>query len=151
MICAINPVRILSMKLPKVRKRGSNFSIEFIYKGRSHSCTRDTAKKCEQWAALKLLELKTGKAQEEQGIKPHFPLSALFDKYYLDYYHKTPSATHDRTYMQCGLASNHSHISRMAVEVGRLKVIIKVNVWLLFVKLLPCIQQTQLYFFKFFF
>lgn len=81
------------MKLPKPIKRGDTYRIIFMHEGKRYSCTRDTAKECEQWAALKLLELKTGKAQEEQGVKPHFPLSALFDKYYLDYYHKTPSAT----------------------------------------------------------
>jgi hypothetical protein len=63
------------MKLPKPIKRGETFRICHIREKR-YSCTRDTEKECEQWA-VKLLELKTGKAQEESGIKPHYPFSQL--------------------------------------------------------------------------
>lgn len=72
------------MKLPKPIKRGETFRITVTYEKKRYSCTRDTEKECEQWAALKLLELKTGKAQEESGIKPNFPFSQLCEKYYLE-------------------------------------------------------------------
>ena len=46
------------MKLPKPRKRGDAYRIELMFDGRRYSATRDTPKECEQWAALKILELK---------------------------------------------------------------------------------------------
>lgn len=70
------------MKLPKPRKRGNSFRIELMFNGRRISATRDTEKECEQWAALKLLELKTGQAQEEKGIKPPLPFKQLCENYY---------------------------------------------------------------------
>lgn len=72
------------MKLPKPIKRGETYRITVTYNKQRYSCTRDTAKECEQWAALKLLELKTGKAQTEKGIKPHFSFKNLCEKYYLE-------------------------------------------------------------------
>lgn len=72
------------MKIPKPRKRGDSFRIELMYEGKRISATRDTEKECEQWAALKLLEFKTGKAQEEKGIKPSFPFKKLCEKYFLE-------------------------------------------------------------------
>ena len=69
------------MKLPKARKRGDSYRIELMHNGKRISATRDTEKECEQWAMLKLFELKT---QENDNVKtqPHFPVSALFKKYY---------------------------------------------------------------------
>jgi hypothetical protein len=49
------------MKLPKPIKRGETYRITVTYEKQRYSCTRDTIKECEQWAAMKLLELKTGK------------------------------------------------------------------------------------------
>lgn len=72
------------MKIPKPRKRGNSFRIELMFNGKRISATRDTEKECEQWAALKLLELKTGKVQEERGIKPIYPFKQLCEKYYLE-------------------------------------------------------------------
>lgn len=72
------------MKIPKARKRGSSFRIELMFNGKRIGATRDTEKECEQWAALKLLELKTGQAQEEKGIKPPLPFKQLCEKYYTE-------------------------------------------------------------------
>ena len=80
------------MKIPKPRKRGNSFRIELMFNGQRISATRDTEKECEQWAALKLLELKTGKAQVDQGIKPSFPFKQLCEKYYLEKGSKLKSA-----------------------------------------------------------
>ncbi len=70
------------MKLPKPIQRGHSWRITVTYDKKRYSVTRDTAKECEQWASLKLLELKTGKAQAEKGIKPSLPFSQLCEKYY---------------------------------------------------------------------
>ena len=72
------------MKLPKARKRGESYRIELMFNGKRISATRDTEKECEQWTALKLLELKTGQAQEEKGIKPPLPFKQLCEKYYTE-------------------------------------------------------------------
>ena len=55
------------MKLPKARKRGDAYRIELMFDGKRYSATRDTEKECEQWAAIKMLELKAG-AKEEAPI-----------------------------------------------------------------------------------
>lgn len=70
------------MKLPKPRKRGDAYRIELMFNGKRISATRDTEKECEQWAMLKLLELKTEQKKDKGQEKPHYPLSALFHKYY---------------------------------------------------------------------
>ncbi len=57
------------MKLPKPIQRGSTWRITVTFDKQRYSVTRDTAKECEHWASIKLLELKTGKANLEQGIK----------------------------------------------------------------------------------
>lgn len=72
------------MKLPKVRKRGNSYRIELMFNGKRISATRDTEKECKQWAMLKLLELKTEKHNIHDDIKPHYPVSALFEKYYME-------------------------------------------------------------------
>ncbi len=80
------------MKLPKPIERGSSFRITVTYDKKRYSATRDTAKECEQWAALKLLELKTGRAEEEKGFKPSYPFKQLCEKYYVERGSKLKSA-----------------------------------------------------------
>lgn len=70
------------MKLPKARKRGEAYRIELMFNGKRISATRDTEKECEQWAMLKLLELKTEQKNNKDDVKQHYPLSALMHKYY---------------------------------------------------------------------
>lgn len=72
------------MKLPKARKRGEAYRIELMFNGKRISATRDTEKECEQWAMLKLLELKTEQGNNKEEVKQHYPLSALMSKYYED-------------------------------------------------------------------
>lgn len=72
------------MKLPKPIKRGETYRITVTYDKKRYSCTRDTEKECEQWAAMKLLELKSGKAQREDGIMPVLPFDQLCEKYYIE-------------------------------------------------------------------
>lgn len=73
-----------NMKLPKTQKRGNAHRIEFVFQGTRYSATRDTVKECEQWAAMKLLELKAGVKSTAAGIKPAYPLQLLISKYYQD-------------------------------------------------------------------
>lgn len=70
------------MKLPKARKRGETYRIELMFNGKRISATRDTEKECEQWAMLKLLELKTEQSKNIKEEKQHYPVSALMYKYY---------------------------------------------------------------------
>lgn len=70
------------MKIPKPIKRGESYQIKVMINGKRFSCTRDTVRECEQWAAQKILESKTQIANEEAGIKPHYPFKTLFYKYY---------------------------------------------------------------------
>lgn len=70
------------MKLPKVIKRGDAYRITFMYKGQRYSCTRDSEKDCQLWAARKLIELQTNAEQLDPTLKRHFPVSKLFDLYY---------------------------------------------------------------------
>lgn len=71
------------MKLPKARKRGNAWQIEFMDNGERYSCTRDSESECYEWVYLKKHEIKTGLIQESKGIKPHFSFKQLFDEYYL--------------------------------------------------------------------
>ncbi len=80
------------MKIPKPIQRGSSWRITVTYQKQRYSCTRDTAKECEDWAAIKLLELKTGRANVENGIKPAFPFKQLCEKYYSEHGSKLKSA-----------------------------------------------------------
>lgn len=73
------------MKIPKPIQRGHTWRITVTYDKKRYSVTRDTPKECEQWAALKLLELKTGKTQVENGIKPSFPCHQLCEQYYAEH------------------------------------------------------------------
>lgn len=88
------------MKLPKARKRGDSYRIELMHNGKRISATRDTEKECEDWAMLKLLELKTQKDADVK-IKPHFPVSALFDKYYNEV------GKHKKTHRSIKISINH--------------------------------------------
>lgn len=72
------------MKIPKPIQRGSTFRITVTFDKKRYSATRDTAKECEQWAALKLLELKTGRVNEGQDTKIPLPFNKLCERYYLD-------------------------------------------------------------------
>lgn len=72
------------MKLPKPRKRGETYTITVSHQGKRYYCTRDTEEECRQWAALKLLELKTQSKIEAGEIKPKFSFRDLNDKYYTD-------------------------------------------------------------------
>ncbi|KAA8735721.1 site-specific integrase [Acinetobacter qingfengensis] len=69
------------MKLPKPRKRGDAYRIEIMFDGKRYSCTRDTTKECEQWAAMKMLELKAGVAEEKAEQKPIITFKQLFEHY----------------------------------------------------------------------
>lgn len=79
------------MKIPKPIQRGHSWRITVTFNNKRYSATRDTPKECEQWAALKLLELKTGKAQEERGVKQSFPFRQLCEKYYNEHGKKLKS------------------------------------------------------------
>lgn len=70
------------MKLPKPLKRGNAYRIEIMLNGKRYSCTRDTAKECQQWAMSKIVELQIEKQHAEQGIKPHLSFYSLFTDYY---------------------------------------------------------------------
>ncbi|BAP36652.1 putative recombinase [Acinetobacter guillouiae] len=72
------------MKLPTPRKRGETYTITVSYENKRYYCTRDTAKECEQWAALKLLELKSQSRIESGEVKPKFLFRDLNTKYYQD-------------------------------------------------------------------
>ncbi len=71
-----------NMKIPKPRKRGETYTITVSYQNRRYYCTRDTASECEQWAALKLLELKAQTKIENGELKPKFLFRDLNAKYY---------------------------------------------------------------------
>ncbi|QDJ91847.1 tyrosine-type recombinase/integrase [Acinetobacter haemolyticus] len=79
------------MKIPKPRKRGETYTITVSYQNKRYYCTRDTAKECEQWAALKLLELKSQTRIESGELKPKFIFRDLNTKYYQDVGQLNPS------------------------------------------------------------
>ncbi len=56
------------MKLPKPVKRGDAYRIQLQIDGKRVSCTRDTIKECEQWAARKILESKID--QQNVSFRP---------------------------------------------------------------------------------
>ncbi len=70
------------MKMPKPVKRGDVYRIQLQIDGKRVSCTRDTIRECEQWAAKKILESKIATREEEQGIKPKFSFRELIDHYH---------------------------------------------------------------------
>ena len=75
--------KTFTMKLPKARKRGDAYRIELMFDGKRYSATRDTAKECEQWAALKILELKANAGESvAEETKPIFTFKQLFNEYF---------------------------------------------------------------------
>ena len=72
------------MKIPKPRKRGETYTITVSYQNQRYYCTRDTAAECEQWAALKLVELKTQTQIESGELKPKYLFRDLNNKYFED-------------------------------------------------------------------
>ncbi len=75
--------KTFTMKLPKARKRGDAYRIELMFNGKRYSATRDTAKECEQWAALKILELNANAGESvAEEAKLIFTFKQLFDEYF---------------------------------------------------------------------
>ena len=72
------------MKIPKPRKRGETYTITVSYQNQRYYCTRDTVAECEQWAALKLVELKTQTQIESGELKPKYQFRDLNNKYFED-------------------------------------------------------------------
>ncbi|MBU3845827.1 MAG: site-specific integrase, partial [Candidatus Acinetobacter avistercoris] len=103
------------MKLPKARKRGDAYRIELMFNGKRISATRDTEKECEQWAMLKLLELKTEVKSEKGQAKQNYALSALMYRYYENIgQHKKSSRTTKIAIRH--FISNFSHIAEMSIH-----------------------------------
>lgn len=109
------------MKIPKPRQRGAAWRIEMMLDGKRISCTRDTPKECEQWAAIKILEAKTADKSKQQGVKQHYPLSALMTNYYMQIgqhkkskaYIKEQFATFNDRYPELSSASIHDITPQM--------------------------------------
>lgn len=72
------------MKLPKPIKRGNAYRIQLMIDGEKLSCTRDTARECEQWAAQTILESKIKKQDVERGVKPNITFRNVIDQYWKD-------------------------------------------------------------------
>ena len=79
------------MKLPTPRKRGETYTITVSHQGKRYYCTRDTPKECLQWAALKLLELKSQSRIDAGEEKPKFLFRDLSNKYFQDVGQFNPS------------------------------------------------------------
>lgn len=69
-----------NMKMPKAEKRGDSYRMSFMHDGERYRVTRDTAKECERWVMLKMLELKTQEKNKSIG-RITFLLTDLFDDY----------------------------------------------------------------------
>lgn len=65
-------------KIPKPIQRGQSYRIHLMIDGQRYSCTRDTARECEQWAAKKILE---SKASVSVDNKSTLSLNALISNY----------------------------------------------------------------------
>ena len=63
-------------------KRGNAWRIQVRYKNLRDSVTRDTARECEQWAAIRLLEMKAEYDPKNSDAKPYFSFFVLCQKYY---------------------------------------------------------------------
>ncbi len=69
--------------MQKPVKRGNAWRIQVRYKNLRDTATRDTARECEQWAAIRLLEMKAEyDPQKSIERKAYFSFHALFQKYY---------------------------------------------------------------------
>jgi integrase len=71
-------------KIPTPYKHGDSYQIRLMVGGKRLTATRDTAKECEQWAALKLLEEKAQVKNERAGIKLYYSFGQLLDTYYAE-------------------------------------------------------------------
>ena len=87
------------MKIPKPIKRGLTYRIQLQIAGEKFSCTRDTARECEQWAVQKILESKIHKKEAEKGIKPTITFKELLEQYFQHTGQYNPSAS-SRKWMQ---------------------------------------------------
>lgn len=71
------------MKLPKPRKEVMPTESNLCLMVSAIPATRDTPKECEQWAALKILELKANAGDSvAEETKPVFTFKELFDEYF---------------------------------------------------------------------
>lgn len=71
------------MKISKPVKRGDSYRIQVMIDGTRYSCTRDTARECQQWAMSKIVELQSVREQKENEVK-----SISFYALFADYYEK---------------------------------------------------------------
>jgi integrase len=70
------------MKIPKPRKRGAAWRVEFMLNGSRHSATFDTPIEAKEWAAREIIRLKDDAKRIESGEKPNHTLKELCDLYY---------------------------------------------------------------------
>lgn len=70
------------MKIPKPRKRGSAWRVEFMLNGQRHSATFDTPIEAKEWAAREIIRLKDDAKRIESGEKPNHTLKELCELYY---------------------------------------------------------------------
>ncbi len=71
--------------MQKPIKRGNAYRIQVRYKNLRDTATRDTARECEQWATLRLLQLKAEFNDPAALKQPQpYPFRELFEKYYLE-------------------------------------------------------------------
>ena len=64
--------------MQKPVKRGNAWRIQVRYKNLRDSVTRDTARECEQWAAIRLLEMKAEYDPKKLRCKNHIFHSLSF-------------------------------------------------------------------------
>ena len=70
------------MKIPKPRKRGSSWRVEFMLNGQRYSATFDTPIEAKEWAAREIIRLKDDAKRIESGEKPNHTLKELCELYY---------------------------------------------------------------------
>jgi hypothetical protein len=70
-----------NMKLPKPRKRGTNWHIEFMLNGKRYSSTHDTPIQAKDWAMRKIVSLKDDAKRIDSGELPRHTLKELCDIY----------------------------------------------------------------------
>lgn len=103
------------MKIPKARKRGQSYRIELMFDGKRISATRDTEKECQQWAMLKLLELKTEDKNAVKEEKHYYPFSALMSRYLNEVgCHKKSSQTIKKSINH--FAKNFPNLAEMSIH-----------------------------------
>jgi integrase len=72
-----------SMKLPKPRKRGDSWLIEFMLNGHRYSATRDTQLEAKDWAMREIVRLKDDAKRTGAGELPSHTLKELCSIYLL--------------------------------------------------------------------